>query len=85
MYDISSSRAKFPKRRQRLVDYTIGRLEDKSSFVRANAIKLLTKFVETHPFVMDGGELQLSFFEKKYAEVTEKLEVSDGCGGWMIH
>lgn len=70
-----SCKAKFPKRRQRLVEYTISRLEDKSSHVRANAIKALTKFIETHPFIMDGGELALSKFEEKHAEINRQLQV----------
>lgn len=76
VYD-TSGKAKFPKRRQKLVELTINRLMDKSSYVRANAIKVLTKFIETHPFVMDGGELSLSLFESKHQAITERLEVFD--------
>lgn len=38
------------KRRQRAADYAEQSLKDKSSNVRRNAIKLLSKLVETHPF-----------------------------------
>ncbi|RKP07607.1 chromosome condensation complex protein, partial [Thamnocephalis sphaerospora] len=81
---LCDGRAKFPKRRQRLIDYTISRLEDKSSHVRANAIKVLTKFIETHPFVMDGGELNLELFETKYTEATERLQAIEMPEGMVL-
>ncbi|KAI9593024.1 armadillo-type protein [Syncephalis fuscata] len=71
---LCDGKAKFPKRRQKLIDLTISRLEDKSSHVRSNAIRVLGKFIETHPFVMDGGELSLSLFESKYGEITQRIE-----------
>ncbi|KAE8148810.1 armadillo-type protein [Aspergillus avenaceus] len=49
---------KFPKRRQAVAELAARSLEDKSSNVRRNAIKLLGKLVSTHPFsVMHGGQL----------------------------
>ena len=49
---------KFPKRRQAAAELAARSLEDKSSNVRRNAIKLLGKLVSTHPFsVMHGGQL----------------------------
>lgn len=49
---------KFPKRRQAAAELAARSLEDKSSNVRRNAIKLLSKLVSTHPFsVMHGGLL----------------------------
>ncbi|KAJ5999194.1 hypothetical protein N7451_007004 [Penicillium sp. IBT 35674x] len=62
---------KFPKRRQRASELAARSLEDKSSNVRRNAIKLLSKLVATHPFsVMHGGQLS-------YKEWTERLEGVD--------
>ncbi|KAN0082095.1 Armadillo-type fold [Elaphomyces granulatus] len=59
---------KFPKRRQRAAELAARSLEDKSSNVRRNAIKLLAKLVSTHPFnVMHGGQLS-------YNEWTARLE-----------
>lgn len=49
---------KFPKRRQTVAEVAARSLEDKSSNVRRNAIKLLGKLVSTHPFaVLHGGLL----------------------------
>ncbi|EED14144.1 condensin complex component cnd1 [Talaromyces stipitatus ATCC 10500] len=49
---------KFPKRRQKAAELAARSLEDKSSNVRRNAIKLLARLVSTHPFsVMHGGQL----------------------------
>ncbi|KAJ5537941.1 hypothetical protein N7494_007420 [Penicillium frequentans] len=62
---------KFPKRRQRASELAARSLEDKSSNVRRNAIKLLSKLVATHPFsVMHGGQLS-------YKEWTERLDGVD--------
>lgn len=49
---------KFPKRRQTAAELATRSLEDKSSNVRRNAIKLLGRLVSTHPFgVLHGGQL----------------------------
>lgn len=49
---------KYPKRRQKVAELAARSLEDKSSNVRRNAIKLLAKLVSTHPFTaFDGGLL----------------------------
>lgn len=49
---------KFPKRRQTVAELAARSLEDKSSNVRRNAIKLLAKLVSTHPFTaLHGGLL----------------------------
>lgn len=62
---------KFPKRRQAAAELAARSLEDKSSNVRRNAIKLLSKLVATHPFsVMHGGQLS-------YKEWTERLDGVD--------
>ncbi|KAI5293659.1 Condensin complex subunit [Ascosphaera acerosa] len=60
---------KFPKRRQAVALLASRSLEDKSSNVRRNAIKLLAKLVSTHPFsMMHGGQLS-------HQEWTQRLEV----------
>jgi len=62
---------KFPKRRQAVAELAARSLEDKSSNVRRNAIKLLGKLVATHPFsVMHGGQLS-------YQEWNARLEAVD--------
>ncbi|KAE8375314.1 armadillo-type protein [Aspergillus bertholletiae] len=62
---------KFPKRRQAVAELAARSLEDKSSNVRRNAIKLLSKLVSTHPFsVMHGGQLS-------YKEWMTRLDAVD--------
>jgi condensin complex subunit 1 len=62
---------KFPKRRQAVAELAARSLEDKSSNVRRNAIKLFAKLVSTHPFsVMHGGQLS-------YKEWMARLDAVD--------
>jgi condensin complex subunit 1 len=59
---------KFPKRRQIAAELATQSLQDKSSNVRRNAIKLIGKLAATHPFsVMHGGQLS-------YREWCHRLE-----------
>ncbi|KAI1319898.1 Condensin complex subunit [Mortierella claussenii] len=67
-------RVKFPKRRQRLTELVIGRLSDKSFWSRKQAIKTLVRMIETHPYSMHGGELDLEEWQIQYTEVTEDLK-----------
>ncbi|KAJ5710747.1 hypothetical protein N7488_004903 [Penicillium malachiteum] len=65
---------KFPKRRQRAAELAARSLEDKSSNVRRNAIKLLSKLVATHPFsVMHGGQLSLKEWNERLDGVDAEL------------
>lgn len=67
---------KYPKRRQNAAELAAQSLQDKSSNVRRNAVKLLGKLVSTHPFsVMHGGELQLSQWEARLSAVEEQISV----------
>ena len=62
---------KHPKRRQKASELAARSLEDKSSNVRRNAIKLLAKLVATHPFAaLHGGLLS-------YSEWNERLEACE--------
>ncbi|TQS37204.1 hypothetical protein Golomagni_02330 [Golovinomyces magnicellulatus] len=62
---------KFPKRRQRAAELAVRSLEDKSSNVRRNAIKLLRNLIKTHPFnILHGSQLSLK-------EWTTRLEAVD--------
>ncbi|OMJ13613.1 Condensin complex subunit 1 [Smittium culicis] len=72
---ISTGKAKFPKQRPRLMDLAISRLEDKASNVRRNAIKAILMFLETHPFNLDGGELDLVSLNSKVENISNKLQV----------
>ncbi|KAI9801667.1 MAG: Condensin complex subunit [Piccolia ochrophora] len=67
--------SKFPKRRQRAAELAARSLEDKSSNVRRNAIKLLGKLVSTHPFsVMHGGQLSHSDWDARLQAVEAELK-----------
>ena len=65
---------KFPKRRQTVAELAARSLEDKSSNVRRNAIKLLGKLVTTHPFsVMHGGQLSYKEWDERLQAVETQL------------
>ncbi len=65
---------KFPKRRQRAAELATRSLDDKSSNVRRNAIKLLGTLIKTHPFsVMHGGELNYSDWNARLDAVDAQL------------
>ncbi|KAI9837860.1 MAG: hypothetical protein M1819_006794 [Sarea resinae] len=65
---------KFPKRRQTVAELAARSLEDKSSNVRRNAIKLLGRLVSTHPFsVMHGGQLSFKDWNDRLEAVEAEL------------
>lgn len=65
---------KFPKRRQKAAELACRSLEDKSSNVRRNAIKLLGGLIKTHPFtVMHGAQLSRKEWQTRYDKVEEEL------------
>lgn len=65
---------KFPKRRQEITLLAARSLEDKSSNVRRNAIKLLGKLVSTHPFaVMHGGQLAQKDWDDRLKAVEAEI------------
>ncbi|KAF4120914.1 condensin complex subunit 1 [Geosmithia morbida] len=65
---------KFPKRRQKAAELACRSLEDKSSNVRRNAIKLLGTLIKTHPFtVMHGAQLSKKEWQARYDRVEEEL------------
>ncbi|KAF3941223.1 hypothetical protein ABW19_dt0206030 [Dactylella cylindrospora] len=65
---------KNPPRRQKITDYATRSLEDKSSNVRRNAIKLLGRLVATHPFSMlHGGQLSLKEWTERLEKVNEEI------------
>ena len=65
---------KFPKRRQAITELAARSLEDKSSNVRRNAVKLLGKLVSTHPFgVMHGGQLSHKDWDSRLQAVESEL------------
>ncbi|GAO48160.1 condensin complex component cnd1 [Saitoella complicata NRRL Y-17804] len=65
---------KFPKRKQIVADLAVRSLEDKSSNVRRNAIRLLTKLLSTHPFgLMHGGQLTQNEWIARLEQVNAEL------------
>jgi condensin complex subunit 1 len=65
---------KFPKRRQKAAELACRSLEDKSSHVRRNAIKLLGSLIKTHPFtVMHGAQLSRREWHSRLEKVEEEL------------
>jgi condensin complex subunit 1 len=65
---------KYPKRRQTAAELAARSLEDKSSNVRRNAIKLLARLVSTHPFsVMHGGQLVFKDWAARLDAVEAEL------------
>lgn len=65
---------KYPKRRQNFAELAMQSLQDKSSNVRRNAIKLLGKLVASHPFsVMHGGELSMIEWEARLEAVEQQI------------
>ncbi|KAF8440590.1 condensin complex component cnd1 [Terfezia claveryi] len=65
---------KFPQRRQRCAELAARSLEDKSSHVRRNAIKLLASLVQTHPFRAHDGFLALKDWQKRLEQVEAELD-----------
>lgn len=65
---------KFPKRRQTAAQLAARSLEDKSSNVRRNAVKLLGKLVSSHPFsLMHGGQLSFAEWNQRLQAVEVEL------------
>ncbi|KAL2890444.1 Condensin complex subunit 1 [Ceratocystis lukuohia] len=66
---------KFPKRRQRVAELACRSLEDKSSHVRRNAIKLMGTLIKTHPFtVMHGARLSRKEWQERLDKANEELD-----------
>lgn len=66
---------KFPKRRQKAAEMACRSLEDKSSHVRRNAVKLLGSLIKTHPFtVMHGAQLARKDWQERLDKVDAELD-----------
>jgi condensin complex subunit 1 len=65
---------KFPKRRQKAAELACRSLEDKSSHVRRNAIKLLGTLIRTHPFTaLHGAQLARKDWQERLERVESEL------------
>lgn len=66
---------KFPKRRQKAAELACRSLEDKSSNVRRNAIKLLGTLIRTHPFTaLHGAQLSRKDWQARLEKVESELD-----------
>ncbi|KAK9473298.1 armadillo-type protein [Dipodascopsis tothii] len=66
---------KFSDRRQKITTLAVRSLQDRSSHVRRNAIKLLSKLISTHPFSMlHGGQLSYDEWKTRLDQVNNELE-----------
>lgn len=67
---------KYPKRRQRVCELAARSLEDKSSNVRKNAIKLLAKLIQTHQFdVLHGPLLNTDAWHQRLEQTQQELDI----------
>ncbi|TPX12560.1 uncharacterized protein E0L32_000737 [Thyridium curvatum] len=65
---------KFPKRRLKAAELANQSLEDKSSNVRRNAIKLLGSLIKTHPFTaMHGAQLSRKDWQERLDKVDAEI------------
>ncbi|KAK8183630.1 condensin [Phyllosticta capitalensis] len=65
----------YRERRQNAAELAARSLEDKSSHVRRNAIKLLAKLVTTHPFhALHGGQLTLDEWTERLQQVQQEID-----------
>ncbi|KAL1888375.1 condensin complex non-SMC subunit Cnd1 [Sporothrix stenoceras] len=66
---------KFPKRRLKAAELANQSLEDKSSNVRRNAIKLLGCLIKTHPFTaMHGAQLSRKDYQERLQHVEDEIQ-----------
>lgn len=67
--------------RPELTSLASSRLLDRSSIVRRRAVALLSAFLHSHPFCLDGGELRASLLSARLAQVEAALSSSAAIGG----
>lgn len=73
---------KFPKRRQKAAELACRSLEDKSSNVRRNAIKLLGTLIRTHPFTaLHGAQLARKDWQARLDKVQSELDALQAPAG----
>lgn len=66
---------KFPKRRQKAAELACRSLEDKSSNVRRNAVKLMGCLIKSHPFtVLHGAQLSRKDWQERLDKVDAELD-----------
>lgn len=75
MVKIFALPARMPKRRHAVMLIAVKALEDRTTLVRRNAIKLMYKLLLSHPFsATHGSQLIESVWQKRLDEVNQELE-----------
>lgn len=75
MVKVFSLPARMPKRRHAVMLIAVRSLEDRTTLVRRNAIKLMYKLLMAHPFsATHGSQLVESVWQKRLDEVNLELE-----------
>ncbi|ODQ82595.1 hypothetical protein BABINDRAFT_159148 [Babjeviella inositovora NRRL Y-12698] len=65
---------KFNNRRQKMTELAVRSLEDRSSLVRRNSVKLMSKLLSTHPFdSLHGSQLALGVWRKRLNGAEEEM------------
>ena len=73
-----SLKNKYPKQRAQITELAIRTLEDKTATCRKNAIQLLHKLIQTHPFgQIHGGSLHAPEWQASYEALLAQLEKVD--------
>lgn len=74
MVKICSLPIKFPKIRQQIMALAVRSLDDRSTLVRRNCVKLMYKLILSHPFsTAHGTQLAYKFWKSKLDEAEEEL------------
>lgn len=74
---ICDLQTKFNKNRINFVKLSVRSLQDRSSLVRRNAVKLLSKLVITHPFsALHGSQLKLTEWQERLQSAERQLETT---------
>ena len=72
---------KFPKQRLEITRAAVAALEDKGATVRKGAAALLVRLLVTHPYLTNGGFLELKVWEDDYHLIKDELaKVEDAMG-----
>lgn len=75
MIKVCSLPVKIPQRRLQMMKLAVRSLDDKSTLVRRNAVKLMCKLILSHPFsTAHGTQLKYDFWKEKLDEAEAELE-----------
>ena len=75
---------KFPKQRLEITRAAVAALEDKVATVRKGAAALLVRLLVTHPYLTNGGFLELKVWEADYHLIKDELAKVEGAIGKAV-